>query len=200
MALINEPQQTYKLEETAIDFSLPGTDGKTYSLSSFSEAKVLVVIFTCNHCPYAQAYTPRLVKLQKEFSKKSVQFVGINPNDAEKYPDDSFENMKEFAKEYVLNFPYLQDETQETAAAYNAVCTPDIFVFDSERKLRYRGKVDDSNPYDKPETAKNFWLKEAIEFALGGKSPKTVFRPVIGCSIKWRPGNQPTFLNIKSSK
>jgi len=188
MAIINESQQTYKIGDPAIDFSLTGIDNKNYSLKSFSTAKVLVIIFTCNHCPYAQAYTPRLAKLQKDFAKKNVQFIGINPNDAKNYPDDSFENMKTFAEEYKLNFPYLCDETQETAKAYSAVCTPDIFVFDSERKLRYRGKVDDSSPYDEPETAKNFWLKEAIELSLNGQSPKIVFRPVMGCSIKWKPG------------
>src|SRR3989344_3261442 len=131
MALIDNPQQTYKLNYPAIDFSLPGIDGKNYSLESFAAAKVLVVVFTCNHCPYAQAYMPRLIKLQKDFKNKGVQFVGINPNGEESYPEDSFEKMKEWAKKWELNFPYLQDESQEIAAAYKAVCTPDIFVFDS---------------------------------------------------------------------
>ena len=193
MVLINTAQQTYKIGDSAIDFSLQGVDGKTYSLSSFKSAKVLVVVITCNHCPYAQAYLPRLIQLQKDFSAKGVQFAGINPNDAESYPEDSFGAMKDFAKEHGINFPYLRDETQETAIAYHAVCTPDIFVFDSERKLRYRGKVDDSQPYDKPETAKNFWLVEALELALKNQSPKTSFRPVIGCSIKWKEGNEPQF-------
>ena len=190
MALINNPQQTYKIGDPAINFSLPGIDGKIYSLESFAAAKVLVVVFTCNHCPYAQAYMPRLIKLQKDFKNKGVQFVGINPNDEESYPEDSFEKMKEWAKTWKLNFHYLRDETQKVAAAYKAVCTPDIFVFDPERKFRYRGKVDDSSPYDKPETAKNFWLREAIDLALQGKSPKISFRPVIGCSIKWKPGHK----------
>ncbi len=200
MVLINGPQQTYELGADAIDFSLLGTDGKTYFLESFADKKVLVIVFTCNHCPYAQAYTPRLIQLQKDYANKGVQFVGINPNDAENYPDDSFENMKIFAKDYGFNFPYLRDESQETAAAYKAVCTPDIFVFDSARKLRYRGKVDDSSPYDQPETAKNFWLREAIDLALQQKSPTTAFRPVMGCSIKWKLGNEPQFLSIGVKK
>ncbi len=190
MALITEPQQTYQIGDQAIDFLLYGTDEKEYSLGDFEEAKVLVIVFTCNHCPYAQAYMPRLIKLQKDFAEKGVQFVAINPNDAEKYPDDSFDEMKEWVKKWGLNFPYLVDEIQDVAAAYKAVCTPDIFVFDSERKLRYRGKVDDSDPYDKPETTKNFWLKEAIELALTNQSPKTAFRPVMGCSIKWKTENE----------
>src|SRR3989344_5368757 len=196
MVLINEAQQTYGVGEEALDFSLPGTDGKTYFLESFSSAKVLVIVFTCNHCPYAQVYMPRIIQLQKDFVKKGVQFVGINPNDSVAYPDDSFEEMKVWAEKWGLNFPYLRDETQETAMAYKAVCTPDIFVFDSQRKLRYRGKVDDSSPYDQPKTAKNFWLREAIDLALQQKSPKTAFRPVMGCSIKWKKKNEPQFLSI----
>lgn len=186
MVLINKEQQSYETGNMAIDFSLPGIDGKKYSLASFKSAKVLVIAFTCNHCPYAQAYFPRLIQLQKDFAAKGVQFAGINPNDAISYPEDSFENMKIYAKEIELNFPYLRDETQKVALDYHAVCTPDIFVFDSARKLTYRGKVDDSQPYDKPETAKNFWLAKAIELALQGKSPKVSLRPVMGCSIKWK--------------
>ncbi len=187
MVLINEAQQTYRIGDKAIDFSLPGIDGKTYSLKSFSSAKVLVVVITCNHCPYAQSYFPRIIQLQKDFADKGVQFIGINPNDAKNYPDDSFDAMKTYAKEIGLNFPYLRDETQKTALDYRAVCTPDIFVFDEKRKLRYRGKVDDARPYDKPETITEHWLRDAIYYALEGKSPKVSFRPVMGCSIKWLP-------------
>jgi len=196
MVLISEAQQTYKTGEKAIDFSLPGIDGKKYSLKNFEKARVLAIVVTCNHCPYAQAYFPRIIRLQKDFAGKGVQFVGINPNDAEKYPDDSFENMKTYAKEIGLNFPYLCDESQETAKAYKAMCTPDIFVFDSERKLKYRGKVDDSQPYDQPQTAKNFWLREALDLALKKESPKTPYRPVMGCSIKWKPGKEPDYWNL----
>src|SRR3989344_8587097 len=103
MVLVDKAQETYKIGSKAIDFSLPAIDGKKYSLASFKSAKVLVVVFTCNHCPYAQAYMPRLIQIQKDFKNKGVQFVGINPNDEESYPEDSFEKMKEWAKKWELN-------------------------------------------------------------------------------------------------
>src|SRR5262249_34691742 len=109
-------------------FSLPGVDGKSWSLDSFCDAKVLVVVFTCNHCPYAKANEDRLVAIQRDYANRGVRLVAINPNDDRGYPEDSFENMEIRAKEKGFNFPYLRDATQEVARAYNAVCTPDIFV------------------------------------------------------------------------
>src|SRR5437867_3673048 len=128
----------------APDFSLPAVDGKTYSLGSFKDKPILVVAFWCNHCPYVQAWEDRTIAVQKDFASKGVQFVAINANDQESYPEDDFAHMVERSKRKGYNFPYLHDESQKSAEAYGAVCTPDFFVFDAGRKLRYRGKLDDS--------------------------------------------------------
>ena len=168
----------------AVSFNLPGVDGKMYSLDSFSEKNVLVVIFMCNHCPYVKEVLQRLIDLQAESKGLGVQFVGINPNDAEKYPDDSFESMKKIAKEKGLNFPYLFDATQETAKAYDAVCTPDIYAYGSERKLLYRGRIDDNWEHEEKVTQRN--LKEAIDLIIAGKELPSDQIPSMGCSIKWK--------------
>src|SRR2546425_637865 len=128
----------------ARDFSLPAVDSRTYSLGSFKDKPILVVAFWCNHCPYVQAWEDRTVAVQRDFAGKGVQFVAINANDEESYPEDDFAHMVERSKRKGYNFPYLRDESQEVAESYGAVCTPDFFVFDSARKLRYRGKLDDS--------------------------------------------------------
>ena len=132
------------LNSLAPNFNLPGVDGKNHSLDSYEGAKALVVIFMCNHCPYVIATRDRMVNLQAEFKEKGVTFVGINSNDASNYPDDSFEKMGVMAAEIGMNFDYLFDETQEVAKAYGAVCTPDIFVFNKQRQLKYRGRIDDN--------------------------------------------------------
>lgn len=152
----------------APDFNLPGTDGKNYSLDSFKDAKGLVLIFTCNHCPYAKASWPLLIKLAEKY--KDVAFVGINPNDEQEYPEDSFEEMKKRVPEWGINFPYLRDENQKVARAYDAQCTPDIYLFDQERKLYYRGKD----------------LADAIEKFLADTPPPETPSPSMGCSIKWK--------------
>lgn len=168
----------------AIGFKLPGVDGKIYSLESFSEVNVLIVIFMCNHCPYVKAVLQRLIDLQKETEGLGVQLVGINANDAERYPDDSFENMKKIAKEKGLNFPYLFDASQETAKAYDAVCTPDIYVYGPGRKLLYRGRIDDNWEQEDKVTRRN--LKEAIDYIIAGKEVTGEQIPSMGCSIKWK--------------
>jgi len=128
----------------AAPFTLPGVDGKTYTLASFAESKLLVLIFTCNHCPYAQAVEKRFVELARDYAKKGVALCAINPNDDKAYPDDSFDKMVERAKTQGYTFPYLRDETQSVARAYDAACTPDIFVFDGQRRLLYNGRLDDN--------------------------------------------------------
>ena len=168
----------------ASDFSLPGTDGKTYSLDSFQVKKVLVVIFMCNHCPYVKAVLRRLINLQNKYEKQSVQLVGINVNDANKYPDDSPENMKALAEKKDLPFPYLFDASQETAKAYDAVCTPDIYVYGEERKLLYRGRVDDN--WQHPDEITRHDLKDAIEAILAGQPVNSDQVSSMGCSIKWK--------------
>lgn len=175
---------TINLGTKAEDFNLPGADGKNYSSDSFKDAKGLVVAFTCNHCPYAQAAWPLLTKLADEFRDKGIAFVGINPNDETQYPEDSFEVMKEKVGEWGINFPYLRDESQEVAKKYGAVCTPDIFVYDGSRNLYYHGRVNDN--WQEPDKVTREDLKEALNSLLEGKNPPTDQKPSMGCSIKWK--------------
>ncbi len=165
-------------------FSLPGVDGKTYSLDSFEDAELLVVVFTCNHCPYAKACEDRLIAIQRDYQDRGVQLVAINPNDDEKYPDDSFAKMKERAASKGFNFPYLRDETQEVARAYDAACTPDIFVFDRDRKLVYNGRIDDN--WQEPEKVTRRDLREVLDATLEGRTVDFEHVPSMGCSIKWK--------------
>lgn len=165
-------------------FDLPATDGKTYSLASFADAPALVVVFTCNHCPYAKAVEDRLVELQREYAPRGVRLVAINPNDEVAYPDDSFPAMVERAKKKGFNFPYLRDAGQEVARAYDAACTPDIFVFDAARKLAYNGRLDDN--WQQPEQVQRQDLRRALDAVLGGRSVDFDVVPSMGCSIKWK--------------
>ena len=172
------------LATPAPPFSLPGVDGKTYSLDSFADAELLVVVFTCNHCPYAKACEDRLIEIQRDYRDRGVELVAINPNDAEKYPDDSFEKMKERAASKGFNFPYLRDESQEVARAYDAACTPDIFVFDRDRNLVYNGRIDDN--WQEPEKVTRRDLREVLDAALEGRTVDFEHVPSMGCSIKWK--------------
>jgi peroxiredoxin len=165
-------------------FSLPGVDGETRSLDSFSDAELLVVVFTCNHCPYAIACEDRLIAIQDDYRDQGVQLVAINPNDDEKYPDDSFDKMTERAAAKGFNFPYLRDESQEVARAYDAACTPDVFVFDRERKLLYNGRVDDN--WKEPAQVTRRELRAVLDAALQGKTVDFEHVPSMGCSIKWK--------------
>ena len=168
----------------APDFDLPATDGKNYSLDSFKDSKALVVIFTCNHCPYARAAWPLLIKLAGEFKDRSVAFVAINPNDEIQYPEDSFEVMKQKVKDWQINFPYLRDETQKVARTYGAVCTPDIYVYDQNRKLYYHGRINDN--WQEPEKVTKEELREALNSLIASQPPPENQHPSIGCSIKWK--------------
>ena len=165
-------------------FSLPGVDGETRSLDSFSDAQLLVVVFTCNHCPYAIASEDRLIELQRDYADRGVQIVAINPNDAVNYPDDSFDKMKERAAAKGFNFPYLRDESQDVARAYDAACTPDIFVFDRDRKLLYNGRIDDN--WQQPARITRNDLREVLDAALEGKTVDFQHVASMGCSIKWK--------------
>jgi peroxiredoxin len=170
----------------APDFSLPAVDGRTYSLASFKDKPILVVAFWCNHCPYVQAWEDRTVATQRDFAGKGVQFVAINANETASYPEDDFPHMVERAKAKGYNFPYLRDESQLVAQAYGGVCTPDFFVFDSDRKLRYRGKLDDSKD---PRGVKKPYMREVLDALVAKREPPTTFVPPMGCSIKWKPGH-----------
>ena len=181
------------LESAAIEigtpapqFNLPGIDGESHVLAEYGGAKVFVAVFMCNHCPYVQAIWDDLISLAKSYNSMDVQFVGINSNDADSFPEDSFENMKKYAKERGQTFPYLQDDTQVVAKAYGATCTPDIFVYDKERKLAYHGRFNNAAGIKGGGKPTSSDLKEAIDSLLAGQKPTPNQAPSIGCSIKWR--------------
>ena len=172
------------LRTSAASFQLLGVDSKTYSLESFSDKNVLVIIFMCNHCPYVKAVLQRLIALQEETKHQGVQLIGINSNDVDRYPDDSMENMQKITKEKGINFPYLLDVSQEMAKTYDAVCTPDIYVYGTERKLLYRGRIDDNWEHEEKVTQRN--LKEAVDCIVAGTKVPDKQISSIGCSIKWK--------------
>lgn len=169
---------------SAIDFQLKNVDGEIYSLANFAEAKILVIVFMCNHCPYVQAIWQRLIDFQQEFQNQGVQLVGINPNLNPNYPDETFEKIQEYYQRYQMNFPYLQDDTQEVAKAYQAQCTPDIYVYNEERELVYHGRLDDN--WREQEKVQRCDLKEYVEALIAGKILQDKQYPSMGCSIKWR--------------
>lgn len=173
-----------KIGTKAIDFNLKGVDGKYYSLDSFKYKKVLCIIFWCNHCPYVIAVQDRINQIAKDYADKSFGIVTINSNDEETYPEDSFEGMIARSKEKGYVFPYLRDETQDIARAYDAVCTPDIYLYDENRVLRYRGRLDD-NWKDETKVTRNE-LRMAIEALLNNKPIDFDTIPPMGCSIKWK--------------
>ena len=173
-----------KTGDKAIDFNLKGTDGKTYSLSNFKNAKALLIIFMCNHCPYVKAKQKTIISLQNKYKNKGLVVVGINSNESENYPEDNFDGMINTAKEKGYNFAYLHDETQEISKAYGASCTPDPFLFDAKQNLVYHGRFD--NALEPGQEATEFNMDEAISAVLEGKKPKHDFLYSIGCSIKWK--------------
>jgi peroxiredoxin len=172
------------LGSTAPNFRLPATDGKTYALNDIAGAKGTVIVFICNHCPYVKAAIDRLVGDARKLMAEGIGFAAICSNDAENYPEDSFDNMMRFAKAHELPFPYLRDETQSVARAYDAVCTPDFFGYDAERKLRYRGRLDEGRTSPPPAGARRE-LFEAMHAIAMGNRPATQL-PSVGCSIKWK--------------
>lgn len=173
-----------KIHSTIPVFSLIGIDDKIYNLQSFSDREILIIIFSCNHCPYVQAYEDRIISLQKEFANNKVQIVAINSNYAVKYPDDSFEEMKKRVILKNFNFPYLHDETQDVAKLFGATHTPQIYLFDQERKLKYEGKIDDN--WQEPEKVKSKYLRDAIIEVLDNKEVSVPETFSIGCTIKWK--------------
>jgi len=175
-----------ELGTKAPDFKLPDTvSGKQLSFSDIRSDKATVVMFTCNHCPYVLHVNPELVRLARDYQEKGVSFVAISSNDVDRYPDDSPEKMTELAKEVGYPFPYLYDETQEVAKAYDAACTPDFYVFDGDDKLAYRGRLDESRPNSgKPLTGKD--LRAALDAVLAGKPVPEPQYPSGGCGIKWK--------------
>lgn len=171
-----------RLGDKAPDFRLLAAEGGYFSLNSF-QLPILAVFFTCNHCPYAKAYEDRVKDAQQLFGGE-VDFVGINSNDDEAFPEDSYENMMKRRKERFFNFMYLRDDTQEVAKAYGAQCTPHFFVFDSERKLRYQGRFDDN--WQEPDKVTKAELIDAIKALINSKEVPVPLTQAFGCGIKWK--------------
>jgi peroxiredoxin len=169
----------------APDFTLPAVDGKTYSLDELKGANGTLVAFICNHCPYVQAVIDRIVRDAKELEAYGVNTVAISSNDVVDYPEDSFDNMKRFAKAHGFPFPYLYDESQAVARAYDAACTPDFFGFNGKLELQYRGRLDASGKAAGPAAARRELFEAMRDVAKTGQGPRQQ-TPSIGCSIKWK--------------
>lgn len=183
MATSSKGNCRLKINDSAPDFNLPGIDGKNHALASFADKKILVVFFTCNHCPYVQGWEGRMIEMQRNYGPKGVQLIGINSNETKNYPEDSFEKMIVRAGEKGFNFVYLRDEDQTVANAYNAACTPEFYVFDAERKLQYHGRFDDN--HQDPHAARSHDLRNALDDLLANRPVRTPLTPAMGCSIKW---------------
>lgn len=169
----------------APDFELPGIDDQVHHLARYLETfRVVGVVFMCNHCPYVRRYLDRLIKIQADFKDRGVTLIGINANDAIQYPEDSFENMKTFATEHNLNFPYIRDVTQDVAHCFGARTTPEVFLLDNMGVLRYRGQIDDS-PNDAA-AVRVPYLRNALTQLLEGEPVSVSLTEAIGCSMKWR--------------
>jgi thiol-disulfide isomerase/thioredoxin len=186
------PSTMLPLGTMSPDFKLPDTNGKIVSAADFKDAPALLVIFMCNHCPYVVHIRAGLAQLARDYAPKHVAIVGINSNDAANYPDDSPAKMKVEVKSAGYIFPYLHDGTQVAAKAYRAACTPDIYLFDKNRKLVYRGQFDGSRPGNGiPVTGKD--LRAALDAVLVGQPVSPSQKASIGCNIKWKSGNEPDY-------
>jgi len=171
----------------AADFSLPGTDGRTYTLADVRGETGTLIVFICNHCPYVKAVIDRLVRDATELQKEGIGVCAISANDATAYPEDSFANMKTFAARHALPMPYLYDESQEVARTYGAVCTPDFFGFNADLELQYRGRLDSSGKSPAPGARRELY-EAMVRIARTGQGPREQI-PSMGCSIKWKAEN-----------
>jgi peroxiredoxin len=169
----------------APDFTLPAVDGKTHSLDAIKGKNGTLVMFICNHCPYVKAVIDRIVRDVNELKPHGINAVAISSNDAVHYPEDSFDNMARFAKSHGFTFPYLYDESQEVARAYDAVCTPDFFGFNGALELQYRGRLDASRKEAGPADARRELFEAMKDIATTGQGPRQQI-PSMGCSIKWK--------------
>ena len=187
------PSTMLALGTPAPNFKLPDvTSGNMVSLDDFKGKKALLVMFICRHCPYVQHVEEEIAKIGQDYQNKDIGIISISANDINLYPQDSPENLREMAQELNLDFPYLYDKSQEIAKAYTAACTPDFFLFDKDRKLVYRGQLDDSRPGNNlPVTGKD--LRDVIDAILEDKPINPNQKPSIGCNIKWKPGNEPDY-------
>lgn len=182
-----------ELGTKAPDFQLPDTvSGQTISLDRFAGQTALLVIFMCAHCPFVKHVQDEIARIDRDYSDKGLGIVAISANSVETHPDDAPDKLKAMAQEMGFSFPFCYDETQETAKAYTAACTPDFFLFDRDRKLVYRGQLDDSRPgNDKPVNGKD--LRSAIDAVLDGRPIEANQKPSMGCNIKWKAGNEPAY-------
>jgi peroxiredoxin len=170
--------------ESAPAFDLPGVDGRNHTLDEYADATILVLVQSCNHCPYVLAWEGRIDALAREYAERGVRFVAVNSNDAEAYPADSFDAMVEHARDAGYSFDYLYDESQEVARALGSERTPEAFVFDAHRRLVYHGAVDDNREEADVTTS---YLRDALDAALAGETPPVDDTPLVGCTVKWRP-------------
>ena len=175
---------TLQLGQKAPDFKLPGTDGRDWTLRDVADAKVLIINFTCNHCPFVTGSQERVDALHAAYAPKGVAMIAINSNETVNHPDDSFDHMVDRAKKLELAYPYVRDESQDVARAYGALRTPHFYVFDAERKLRYTGRMDD-NPRDASK-ASTHELRDALDDLLAGREVGTPLTNPIGCNVKWK--------------
>ena len=186
------PSTMLPLGTRAPDFALPGIDGRLWRRDDFAQAPGLLVMFICNHCPFVVHVREELARLSAEYAERGIAVVGIMSNDFRSYPDDAPAKMELEADRHGYAFPYLVDEDQSVAKAYQAACTPDFFLFDGERKLVYRGQLDGSRPgNDVPVTGED--LRAALDVLLEGRPQAADQVPSIGCNIKWKPGGEPTY-------
>ena len=194
--MVAVPSTMLELGTRAPDFSLPDTDGRTVSLEDFRDARALLVMFICNHCPYVKHVAPELARIGQDYGPKGLGIVAISSNDVAGYPEDGPGPMREEKARRGYSFPYLYDESQAVALAYRAACTPDFYVFDRDRRLVYRGQLDDSRPKTgKPVTGKD--LRTALDAVLQGTPLPAEQIPSIGCNIKWKPGNEPEYFGVR---
>ena len=175
---------TLQIGRQAPDFDLPGVDGRNYALKDFKGAKVLIVVFSCNHCPYVVGSEDRTNVFHAEYRPKGVAMIAINSNETENHPGDSFEHMVRRAKEKGFEFPYVRDDTQDVAKAYGALRTPHFFVFDKSRKLRYTGRMDDNPRQPGRQTTRE--LRDAVDALLARRKPPVEVTNPIGCNVKWK--------------
>jgi len=191
--MVLTPSTMLELGTKALDFALPDVvTGKMISLDTFSGSRAFLVIFLCRHCPYVQHVREELAKLGRDYFDQSVGIVAISANDAANYPDDRPESLNEFTVELGLNYPLCYDESQNTAKAYTAACTPDFFLYDDRRKLVYRGQLDDSRPGNNiPVTGRD--LRAALDAVLAGNPVSSQQKPSLGCNIKWKTGQEPVY-------
>ena len=186
------PSTMLPLGTTAPEFKLPDPDGKVVSRADFKDKSALLVLFICNHCPYVKHIRAGLAQLARDYLPKQVAIIGINSNDAANYPEDSPAKMKAEVKSAGYTFSYLYDESQAVAKAYRAACTPDLYLFDQNHRLVYRGQFDDSRPGNGiPVTGKD--LRAALDAVLAGKPVPPDQTASVGCNIKWMAGNEPDY-------